>query len=112
MIVWSGFGFLVPLLTFGACLLANVAIDAQMGAGYYSAHNWTIGSALLVGGVLSAGIGFLLKGRTDRYVVDENTGERFVMNNSSHSFFFVPMHWAGVGIAILGVGMMVSDLFK
>lgn len=112
MVIWSGFGFLVAVITFGSCLLFNVLLDAQFGEGYYSSHQWATGTALAVGGVLSSGIGFVLKGRSDRYVVDEETGERMVINNSNHSIFFIPMHWAGVAIAALGIGVTVFDAFN
>ena len=42
----------------------------------------------------------------------EETGERMVINNSNHSFFFVPMHWAGVVIVVIGIGVAVSDAFN
>lgn len=112
MIIWTGLGFLVAVITFGSCLLANFVLDAQFGEGYYSSHRWAVGVALLIGGLISSGIGFMLKGRSDRFVVDEETGERLVINNSSHSFFFVPMHWAGIVVALIGVGVAISDAFN
>jgi hypothetical protein len=112
MIVSSGLGFLVAVITFGSCLLFNLVLDSRFGEGYYSSHPWAIGTALIVGGLVSSGVGFVLKGRSDRYVVDEDTGERVVINNSDHSFFFIPMHWAGVVIALIGIGVAVSGAFK
>lgn len=112
MVIWSGLGFLVAVITFGSCLLFNFLLDAQFGEGYYSSQQWAIGAALIVGGIVSSGIGFTLKGRSDRHVVDEATGERMVINNSNHSFFFIPMHWAGVVIVVIGIGVAVSDAFS
>jgi len=112
MVIWSGLGFLVAVITFGSCLLANFLLDAQFGEGYYSSHLWAVGTALFVGGAISSALGFVLKGRSDRFVVDEETGERLVINNSSHSFFFIPMHWAGIVIAIMGIGVAFSDAFN
>ena len=112
MIIWTGLGFLVAVITFGSCLLANFVLDAQFGEGYYSSHLWAVGAALLIGGTISSGIGFMLKGRSDRFVVDEATGKRMVINNSSHSFFFIPMHWAGIVVALIGVGVAISDAFN
>jgi hypothetical protein len=110
MLIWSGFGFLVAVITFGACLLMNWLLDAQFGEGYYSSHGWAVGSALIMGGLISSVVGILLKARHDREVVDVQTGERMVINLSQHSFFFVPMHWAGVAIAAIGVAAAVYDL--
>ena len=110
MIIWSGLGFLAGVITIAFLLLFNFVLDAQFGEGYYSSHPWAIGAALMIGGTVSSGVGFLLKGRSDRYVVDEETGERLVIKNSSHSFFFIPMHWAGIVIAVIGFGVAVVGL--
>lgn len=109
--IWSGLGFLVGVITFGSCLLANYILDEQFGEGFYSSNLWAVGAALFVGGTISACVGFVLKRRNDRYVIDEETGERLVINQSSHSFFFVPMHWAGVVVASIGVVVAVIDIF-
>ncbi len=111
MVIWSGLGFLAGVITFAFLLIFNFVLDSQFGEGYYSSHPWAIGSALILGGIASSAGGFVLKGRTDRYVVDETTGERLVINNSSHSFFFIPMHWAGLVIAVIGVGVALSGTF-
>jgi hypothetical protein len=112
MVIWSGLGFLVGVITFGSCLLFNFALDSQFGEGYYSSHLWAIGAALIVGGFVSSGIGFAMKRRTDRFVVDEETGERLVINNSSHTFFFIPMHLAGAVIMAIGIGVFIYDVLK
>jgi hypothetical protein len=111
MIIWSGLGFLLPVITFGCCLLANFVLDDHFGEGYYSSNPWAIGAALVIGGIISSGVGFMLKGRSDRVVIDEETGERMLINNSSHKFFFIPMHWAGIVVAIIGIGVGFSDAF-
>src|SRR5262245_3180000 len=103
MIIWSGMGFLVAVITFASCWLMNYLLDAQFGPGYYSSHPWAIGAALIIGGVLSSIAGFALRSRGGREAIDAQTGERFVVNESHHSIFFVPMHWAGLIVAAIGV---------
>jgi len=110
MIIWTGHGYLAAVLTFAACLLAQLGLDAQLGEGFYSSHSWAIGLALVVGGLLSSLVGFFLKARADRQVVDVQTGERLVINRSRHTFFFVPLHWAGVVIAVIGVAVALSGV--
>ena len=112
MVIWSGLGFLAAVVTFAFLLLFNFVLDSKFGEGYYSSHPWAVGTALIFGGLVSSAVGFMLRGRTDRYVVDEETGERLVINNSSHSFFFIPMHWAGLVIAVIGIGVALSELFS
>jgi hypothetical protein len=110
MVIWSGLGFLVAVITFGSCLITNFVLDEQFGEGYYSSHLWASGLALFVGGMISSAVGFALKMRTDRFVIDEETGERMIINQSSHSFFFVPMHWAGLLIVGAGAVIAVYDI--
>ncbi len=112
MVIWSGLGFLAGVITFAFMLLFNVLLDSQLGEGYYSSHRWASGTALIFGGIASSAVGFALKGRADRHVIDEATGERFVISNSSHSFFFIPMHWAGLVIVVIGIGIAMSGLFS
>lgn len=109
MIIWSGLGYLAAAITFGACLLAQLVFDARFGDGFYSSHPWAVGLGLLVGGVISSLVGFVLKARKDREVVDPQTGQRLVINLSQHSFFFVPMHWAGIAIALIGLIIALKD---
>ncbi len=109
MIIWSGHGYLVAVITFGVCLAANFILDKQFGEGFYSSNLWAVGLALILGGVISAIVGFAFKARNDREVVDPQTGERLVINQSQHSFFFVPMHWAGIAIAVIGLVIALKD---
>lgn len=97
MIVWSGHGYVVAVVTFASCFLLSYLLDAQYGEGYYSSHSWAIGGALILGGLLSSAIGFALKAWL---------GEA----RSAGSFFFVPIHWAGLVVAAIGLGVGVAGL--
>jgi hypothetical protein len=110
MIIWSGWGFLVAVITFGFCLLVNLAVDAQFGEGYYSEHNWAIGSALMAGGIASAIVGFALL--ADEGEPAEEGVERVPVNAWNDTFFFIPMHWAGIVITIIGICLAASDAFN
>ncbi len=96
MIIWSGFGFIVPLVAFVACFFFQTVTDAQFGEGYYSSNSWPVGLALIFGGAISSVAGFGLK----------SSG----IDVSQHSFFFIPIHWAGASIAICGMGVAAYDL--
>lgn len=112
MIIWNGLGYLAAVFTFGACLIAQLVFDDRFGAGYYSSHLWTVGLGLLAGGAMSAAAGYMLKSRNDRDVIDAKTGERLVINRSQHSFFFLPLHWAGLIIAAIGIALAAADALK
>ena len=73
MRIWNGLGFLVAVITFGCCLIANYLLDVQFGEAFCSSHLWAVGLALAFGGLISTGVGFPLMGRSDRFVIDEET---------------------------------------
>lgn len=110
MLIWSGHGYLVAVITFAACLAMNYLLDAQFGEGYYSSHLWAIGVALMIGGVLSSIAGFAMRPRGGRELIDAQTGERVTLGPSQHTFFFIPMHWAGLVVVAIGGGIIVKDL--
>lgn len=109
MIISNGLGFLVAAIPFASCLLSQYLLDAQLGKGYYTSHSWAIGTAVSLGGLVSAGIGFLLASRPNRTEFDQRTGVVLVHKRTSHSIFFVPMHWAGLLVAATGVVIAVMD---
>lgn len=112
MIIWTGWGFLVLVFLFAASFLMNLITDWQFGEGYYHEHLWAFGIALILGGVISSAVGFFLKKRNDREVIDVKTGERMIVNMSQHSIFFVPMHWAGIVLVFLGIGTAIYNLLR
>ena len=53
MIIWSGLGFLVPVVAFATLLLVQAVADAVTGVeGYYSAHDELQIVALLAAAVV------------------------------------------------------------
>ncbi len=104
-------GWLAVVATFGVCLVTNDFVDAQWGKDYYSNHLWIVGLAVLVGGLITAAIGFALKPLTERELIDPKTDERVVVQSASDTFFFIPLHWAGCVIAALGVYAILHDVF-
>jgi hypothetical protein len=112
MIIWNGFGFLVAVFVFGAALLCNWAFDAAWGEGYYSAHQWTIAVAMFIAAVLSGIVGSLLRKRTAQIVIDKATGKEMVLDRANHSLFFIPMHYWGGILFLIGLVLCVIEFFK
>ena len=111
MIIWSGFGFLVAVFVMASSLLCNLLFDAGFGAGYYAAHHWTLGAAMLLAGVLCALAARPLRNRGSRTLTDEQTGELIVLRRSD-TLFFIPMHaWAFV-LGAIGLLLLASELFR
>jgi hypothetical protein len=95
MIIWQGLGFLVAVIIFGCSLIANLISNATVGKGYYDHHKWPFAVSLLVSAAICWSLGDYLRRRSDRIVIDKQTGKEFILNQSRHALFFIPMHWWG-----------------
>lgn len=108
MIIWSGWGILVPLYVVLAFALCAVGVSA---VGLPDPSGPAIGCALA--GVLSGAAIFLtvrkLDGREGRALTDDKTGQRVVLKPSAGSFFFIPTRYWSYILAAAGLflgGMM------
>jgi hypothetical protein len=104
MIIWQGLGFLVFVIVFVCSLIANLIFNAKVGQGYYDHHKWPFAVSLLVSAAICWSLGDYLRKRSDRVVIDKQTGKEFVVNHSRHTMFWIPMHWWG---PILFVGALI-----
>jgi len=92
MIIWSGLGFLVVVFVMvsGVFLYDPKAGDTIDKPFAYS---------LLVAGIASGILGYFLRRRPARTLVDKATGKEVVFRQS-HSLFFVPMiYWGPILVA-------------
>jgi hypothetical protein len=94
LIVWRGYGWLVPVVTFGVMILSQLAIDALYGDGFYTANAWPKTAAIIVAALSVGVLGIYLNHIKRETVVDEETGE--VLGKApSHYLFFIPVeYWA------------------
>jgi hypothetical protein len=93
MIVWTGWGILVLVITFGFTLAGNFLTNSiSGGAAYWDAHKWPVALALLPAAVVLWLLGQFLHNRNPRVLIDPKTGAQVVLRKS-HALFFIPMHW-------------------
>lgn len=109
-IISQGLGWIAAVIIFGFSLIANLAFDAACGQGYYDHHLWPFAISLLFSAVLCWFLGLRLKNRSDRVVIDKQTGEEFVVNQSKHTLFFVPMHLWGPLLIAISILILASQL--
>lgn len=110
MIIWTGYGFVVPVVVFLVALACNFGFDAALGKGYYESHWWTVGAALLGSAVLLFPFALWMQAREERGVVDKHTGEEFTIGRNNHSVFFIPLRfWIPLLVAI-GVSLCLLEL--
>jgi hypothetical protein len=110
MIIWQGLGFLVAVVIFGCSLVANLIFNAKVGPGYYDHHKWPFAVSLLFSSAICWFLGERLQKRSDRIVIDKQTGKEFVLNQSRHALFFIPMHWWGPILLVGAVILFIVDL--
>ena len=109
MIIWQGRGGLVVLIVFLTSLIGNV-ITNYISSGYYDKHTWVAGIFVAI----SALFIHILYKNTDmreRSLVDQDTGDRLVYK-PSHTLFWIPLRFWIPIVAVSGVAMVVSDLYK
>ena len=101
MIIWSGWGILVPLI------VVLVGGFAAIGGGDDHA-----GEGLAIGLFLSAIIiwivGKKFNSGQDRRLLDPETGQEVLVKAGRHSLFFIPMQWWGPIVAGLGVVVLFA----
>jgi len=108
VIIWNGLGYLVAVIVFGLSLAGNLLCNSLYGEAYYDNHKWPFALSLLCSALCCWFLGNYLRKRSDKVVIDKQTGKDIVINQSRHSLFFIPMHWwapilAGIGLVLLGL---------
>lgn len=101
MIVWKGFGFLVPLVTFGCLVATELLVESALGdEAYYQERSWPMALGFALAGAVIA----LVAPRFERggaRVDDEKTEEALGTEKGGHSFMFIPMrYWTPLLFAI------------
>ena len=100
LIVWRGYGWLVPVVVFAALLLSQLSVDAIYGEGFYTANAWPKQVAFVAAGFLVGAIGFYLNHIKRQLLVDHETGEP-VGKAPSHTLFFIPIEYWAVIVLVL-----------
>lgn len=106
MIIWSGLGFLVPVIAFGCLVATELLVEAAFrDEQYYQEHGWPKLAAFVVSAVLVGAVGRILRRRRGRVLIDPRTGEEVIVGDRS-TFFFIPMgFWAPI-LVVIGVAFL------
>jgi hypothetical protein len=109
MIVFTGLGFLVLVITFGCSLAASFITNELTGSrDYWRAHKWPLAVALLVAGLACWLLGKHLHKKPLRRMIDLDTGEELILR-PSHTFFFIPVLYWGPILALTGLGVLFRE---
>ena len=100
LVVWRGFGWLVPVFVMAALIVSQLSVDAFYGEGFYTANAWPKQAALALAAVSVGLLGFLVNHVKRKVLIDEETGEA-LGKAPSHSLFFIPIeYWAIIVLAV------------
>lgn len=107
MIIWSGFGFLVPIVVIAAMVVTQLLINGAMGANYYTTQEWPkfVGCTFAALDLLL--VGLWMNKPTGQVLVHKVTGVETQVRRH-HSFFFIPVqYWSAIVLAF-GIYMAIT----
>ncbi len=108
---YTGYGWLVFALTFGASLVANLLTNHFMDERYYDTHKWPLGAALFIAGSLCNIVVAVLNHGKTRKMLDLESGKIVELHRHQNTFFFIPMKWWGIILMIIGGFLAIRELF-
>ena len=105
MIIWRGWGILVPVLA-----VLGLALGVWFQDGTIAQNMEQLGSG--IGLVLAGTALFYLGSRLHapsrgKVVIEKDTGQEIVLR-TKHDFFWIKMEYCGVICALIGAGMMTA----
>ena len=109
MIIWSGWGILVPVIVAVAFVICALALGGLLPEAYGAAVGVAV--AGVVSGVALWFVARALDGREGRFMIDEKTGQRVELRKTAGSFFFIPTRfWAFImpvaGLLLAGATLL------
>lgn len=107
MIIWRGYGWLIPVIVFLAFLCAQLGVERILGEGYYGENEWPKYAAIAVSTVLIAALGHRFNYVKRGVIIDEETGES--RKSSSHTLFFIPIEFWAVIVLVGGSWFLVES---
>ncbi|WP_419812900.1 hypothetical protein [Bacterioplanoides sp.] len=101
MIIWRGFGWLVPVIVFVAFLATQMSLNSATGDAYYKQYDWPKAAAIALSSILIAALGYYLNYKKREIFTDPETGK--TKKSNSHTLFFIPVEFWAVIIPVFSV---------
>lgn len=102
LLLWTGWGFLVPVLVGVAFVLTQWFGNILFGPYFYETHDWTKLFATLLASVSIWFVGKYFNNKPGRELIDKKTGKEIVLKPHNTLFFIKMEYWAFI-ILILGI---------
>ncbi len=113
MIIWSGWGGLVALITFLCALTTEWLVEMQTkDRDYFQREGWPFMVAMLVAAIIVWPLSKYLNRKNEpRELIDPQSGERVIVESGGgNSLFFIPMEYWSYILALIGVGSYLWHL--
>ena len=104
MIIWSGLGFLPVLFL----ILFGVAFSSASSG---PMSDKALAFTFFLAGIASGALGWWLRTRPARILIDKATGREVVLRRR-HSLFFVPMIYWGPIFFVMGIYELIQSMMK
>ena len=109
MLIWTGWGWLVPVIVFVVSLLTQVTSQAVTGQDQiYKEQSWLFATSTLVSGIIVWFLGKYFDEKKGRVVIDKETGQEMLLR-SSDSLFFVPLRFWAFILPVIGIVYALVD---
>jgi hypothetical protein len=102
MIVYSGLGWLVPILFITPFIVIGVFWNKTTGFDVLdrSAPSWPLHTLILLGALLTSGVGWWVNRKKLEVVTYEESGPVTTLK-TRHTLYYIPMqYWGLIGLAI------------
>lgn len=111
MIIWAGFGYLVPIIVFATSLIAEIITEKITGdPHYYQTHFELVFIAMLVASACLYFLGTWLSARKAKKYIDTETGDTVIIKNN-HTFFFIRIEYWGLIIPVISGFITIKEHF-
>lgn len=111
MIIWSGLGFLVILVSLFPLMLCELVFDGIYGHDYYAGHDWTIGLGLLLSAAAVYWLSRRLQRCPSRTVIDKATGAEIVLRRND-TLMAIPVRFWPVILAVSGLILCIKGFVR
>lgn len=108
MLIVRGWGGIVPVIIFASSLAENLLSNAIASQANWEKHAWPLATALFVGGIFNEWANAILHRKPSRVFVDEESGQRFFLQQV-HDFLFLRPRWWALICVVGAVVVLATD---
>ena len=108
MIIWSGFGILIPVIVAICAVLSQLLLNAAVRDDqYYQSHSWPPLIALTVSAIFVWLLSQRLSRQPSRRLIDPATGKTVLLQRRD-SLFFVPVRYWPPILVVVGMVLVFT----